>query len=111
MFKVTQHAGFVLARHLLDWAEAHTGRSAAAATRLAAEVEEVAVVAVEVVEVVGSEARAAALERWESAAAAQAGSGSIVELQRVAGSSCCSWWRGGRATTRTRRIAEARGKK
>lgn len=110
MFKVTQHAGFVLARHLLDWAEAHTGRSAAAATRLAAEVEEVAVVAVEVVEVVGSEARAAALERWESAAA-QAGSGSIVELQRVAGSSCCSWWRGGRATTRTRRIAEARGKK
>lgn len=101
MFTVTQHAGLVLAGHLLDWAGVHTAHSEAAATMAAvgaaAEAAVVAVVAAEaVVVVVAAEvvavAQVAVPEKLESAAAVvqAAGSGSIAECQLVAGNSCCS---------------------
>lgn len=100
MFTVTQHAGLVLAGHLLDWAGVHTGHSEAAATMAAvgaaAEAAVVAVVAAEAVVVVVAEvvavAQVAVPEKLESAAAVvqAAGSGSIAECQLVAGNSCCS---------------------
>lgn len=99
MFTVTQHAGLVLAGHLLDWAGVHTGRSEAAATmaavEAAAEAAVVAVVAAEAVVVVAevvAVAQVAVPEKLESAAAVvqAAGSGSIAECQLVAGNSCCS---------------------
>lgn len=49
MFTVTQHAGLVLAGHLLDWVEAHTGHSGAEATMAAAVEAAAAEVAAEVV--------------------------------------------------------------
>lgn len=100
MFTVTQHAGLVLAGHLLDWAGVHTAHSEAAATMAAvgaaAEAAVVAVVAAEAVVVVVAEvvavAQVAVPEKLESAAAVvqAAGSGSIAECQLVAGNSCCS---------------------
>lgn len=99
MFTVTQHAGLVLAGHLLDWAGVHTGHSEAAATmaavEAAAEAAVVAVVAAEAVVVVAevvAVAQVAVPEKLESAAAVvqAAGSGSIAECQLVAGNSCCS---------------------
>lgn len=99
MFTVTQHAGLVLAGHLLDWAGVHTAHSEAAATMAAvgaaAEAAVVAVVAAEAVVVVAevvAVAQVAVPEKLESAAAVvqAAGSGSIAECQLVAGNSCCS---------------------
>lgn len=88
-----------LAKHLLDWAGVHTGRSAEAAATIAAGVVAAVVGAAEIVVAVAVAAVAAAAvaevevaQRASAAAAvvAQLGSGSIAGWQRAAGSSCCS---------------------